>query len=66
MINGLDIFYTKLNKGEGLKIVENEGDGLKIVKGKGCYMTKNNYKKISKRVWSSNFKIIFHIIYERL
>ena len=48
MINGLDIFYTKVNKGSGLKIVENKGDGLKIVeikgnglklvKGKGCYM----------------------------
>ena len=32
MINGLDIFYTKVNKGNRLKIVEN--------KGKGCYMTK--------------------------
>ena len=32
MINGLDIFYTKANKGNGLKLVEN--------KGKGCYMTK--------------------------
>ena len=42
MINGLDIFYTKVNKGNGLKIVENKGDGLKLVenKGKGCYMTK--------------------------
>ena len=42
MINGLDIFYTKVNKGNGLKIVENKGDGLKIVenKGNGCYMTK--------------------------
>ena len=42
MINGLDIFYTKVNKGNGLKIVENKGDGLKITstKGKGCYMTK--------------------------
>ena len=39
MINGLDIFYTKVNKGNGLKLV---GDGLKLVenKGKGCYMTK--------------------------
>ena len=41
MINGLDIFYTKANKGNGLKLV---GDGLKLVenkgKGKGCYMTK--------------------------
>ena len=42
MINGLDIFYTKVNKGNGLKIVENKGDGLKSTstKGKGCYMTK--------------------------
>ena len=42
MINGLDIFYTKINKGNGLKIVENKGDGLKLTstKGKGCYMTK--------------------------
>ena len=52
MINGLDIFYTKVNKGDGLKIVENKGDGLNLVKGRGCYMTKNNSKKISKRVWS--------------
>ena len=38
MINGLDIFYTKVS-GNGLKLV---GDGLKLVenKGKGCYMTK--------------------------
>ena len=42
MINGLDIFYTKVNKGNGLKLVENKGDGLKLIstKGKGCYMTK--------------------------
>ena len=42
MINGLDIFYTKVNKANGLKIVENKGDGLKLIstKGKGCYMTK--------------------------
>ena len=38
MINGLDIFYTKVI-GNGLKLV---GDGLKLTstKGKGCYMTK--------------------------
>ena len=30
MINGLDIFYTKANKGNGLKLVENKGEGLKI------------------------------------
>ena len=40
MINGLDIFYTKVNKGDSLKIVENKGDGLKLVKGKGSYITK--------------------------
>ena len=47
MINGLDIFYTKVNKGNGLKIVENKGDGLKIVenKGNGCYMTKKKSQK---------------------
>ena len=41
MINGLDIFYTKANKGNGLKIVEYKGDGLKLTstKGKGCYIT---------------------------
>ena len=49
MINGLDIFYTKLNKGEGLKIVENKVDGLKLIKGKGCYMPKNNSKKNLKK-----------------
>ena len=39
MINGLDIFYTNVNKGEGLKIIENKsGNGLKLVKGGGCYM----------------------------
>ena len=52
MINGLDIFYTKSKQGNGLKIVENKGDGLNLVKGRGCYMTKNNSKKISKGVWS--------------
>ena len=47
MINGLDIFYTKVNKGNGLKIVENKGDGLKITstKGKGCYMTKKKSQR---------------------
>ena len=37
----LDTFYTKVNKGNGLKIVENKGDGLKLTstKGNGCYMT---------------------------
>ena len=45
MINGLDIFYTKVNKGNGLKIVENKGDGLKLVKGKGCYMTKKKSRR---------------------
>ena len=47
MINGLDIFYTKLNKGNGLKIVENKGDGLKLTstKGRGCYMTKKKSQR---------------------
>ena len=37
MINGIDIFYRKVNNGSGLKIVENKsGNGLKLVKGKGC------------------------------
>ena len=47
MINGLDIFYTKVNKGNGLKIVENKGDGLKLTstKGRGCYMTKKKSQK---------------------
>ena len=47
MINGLDIFYTKVNKGNGLKIVENKGDGLKLTstKGNGCYMTKKKSQK---------------------
>ena len=47
MINGLDIFYTKVNKGDGLKIVENKGDGLKLTstKGKGCYMTKKKSQR---------------------
>ena len=47
MINGLDIFYTKINKGNGLKIVENKGDGLKLTstKGKGCYMTKKKSQR---------------------
>ena len=54
MINGLDIFYTKVNKGNGLKIVENKGDGLKLTstKGKGCYMTKKKSQK------GSGFKIL--------
>ena len=47
MINGLDIFYTKVNKSNGLKIVENKGDGLKLTstKGKGCYMTKKKSQR---------------------
>ena len=48
MINGLDIFYTKVNKGEGLKIVENKGDGLKLVKGKGCNIKSNKKIKLGK------------------
>ena len=47
MINGLDIFYTKVDKGNGLKIIENKGDGLKLTstKGKGCYMTKKKCQR---------------------
>ena len=47
MINGLDIFYKKVNRGNGLKIVENKGDGLKLTSTKGriCCMTKNNKNK---------------------
>ena len=46
MINGLDIFYTKV-MGNGLKIVENKSDGLKLIstKGKGCYMTKKKSQR---------------------
>ena len=47
MINGLDIFYVKANKGSGLKIVENKGEGLKLIKGKGCNM-KSNKKQFGK------------------
>ena len=46
MINGLDIFYKKVNKGFGLKIVENKsGNGLKLVKGGGCNMKSNQIGK---------------------
>ena len=38
MINRLNIFYTNVNNGSGLKLVENKGDRLKLVKGKGCNM----------------------------
>ena len=48
MINGLDIFYTNVNKGEGLKIVENKGDGLKLTKGKGCSIKSNRRNQIGK------------------
>ena len=48
MINGLDIFYTKLNKAKGLNIVENKGDGLKLVKGKGCNIKSNKRNQIGK------------------
>ena len=47
MINGLDIFYLKANKGSGLKIVENKGEGLKLIKAKGCNM-KSNKKQVGK------------------
>ena len=39
MINGLDIFYMKVNKGSGLRIIENKSrNGLKFTstRGKGC------------------------------
>ena len=47
MINGLDIFYTKVDKGNGLKIFENKGDGLKLTSTKGneYYMTKKKSQK---------------------
>ena len=47
MINGLGIFYTKVNKGNGLKVVENKGDGLKLTstKRRGCYMTKKKSQR---------------------
>ena len=48
MINGLDIFYTKVNKGNGLKIVENKGNGLKLVRGKGCKNQRGSGLKILK------------------
>ena len=35
MINGLEIFYVKANKGSGFKIVENKGEGLELVKREG-------------------------------
>ena len=56
MINGLDIFYLKANKGSGLKIVENKANGLKLIKGRGCYMTKNNTNKKSQK--GSGLKIL--------
>ena len=48
MINGLDIFYTKVSKAEGLKIVENKGDGLDLIKGRGCNMKSNKRNQIGK------------------
>ena len=48
MINGLDIFYTNLSKGEGLKIVENKGDGLELIKGRGCNVKSNKKNQIGK------------------
>ena len=38
MINGLNIFYTKVDIGKGLKLIEN--------KGFGCYMTKKTPKLV--------------------
>ena len=54
MINGLDIFYTKLNKGLGLKIIENKSrSGLKLIStaGKGFNM------KLVKKQKGSGLKI---------
>ena len=49
MINGLDIFYTKVNKGNRLKMVENKsGNGLKLVKAKGCNIKSNKRNQIGK------------------
>ena len=48
MINGLDIFYTKLCKGQGLKIVENKGDGLNLINGRGCNIKSNKRNQIGK------------------
>ena len=42
MINGLNIFYTKVNIRKGLKLIEN--------KGSGCYMTKNNTNNYNKKI----------------
>ena len=53
MINGLDIFYTKLNKGLGLKIIENKsGSGLKLTstagKGFNTKLVKNKRVQVLK------------------
>ena len=48
MINGLDIFYMKVNKGSELKIVENKGDGLKLVKGRRRNIKSNKKIKLEK------------------
>ena len=51
MLNGLDIFYTKVNKGSGLKIVENKsGNGLDLTSTKGgrCNMKSNKRNQIGK------------------
>ena len=48
MINGLGIFYMKVNKGSELKIVENKGDGLKLVKGRRRNIKSSKRNQIGK------------------
>ena len=42
MINGLNIFYTEVNVGKGLKLIEN--------KGSGCCINKNNTNNYNKKI----------------
>ena len=63
MINGLYIFYRKVNNGSGLRIVENEsGNGLKLIstKGKGCNMKpiKKQEDLVLKFYFKKNFIIL--------
>ena len=50
MINGLDIFYRIVNKGSGLKIVEDKGNGLRLTstKGRGYDIKSNKRNQIGK------------------
>ena len=41
-------FNTNVNKGEGLKIVENKGCELKLIKGGKCNIKSNKRKQIGK------------------